>query len=322
MILVVIGHSDMTDNFKQLWIYKWVYSFHMPLFFFISGFLFCLTNDYERIKNTGYTSFLFKKAKRLLLPFIFISSIIFVIKSLFIHDKSMMQHPIEFNINSFIDIFFSPLGYMWFLPTLFMIFVIAYPILTMIQKYRYQNYYNSQALNISIALLVVFFWILSIYCPGISFMQISSAFNFTPYFLLGILYCLNKTEIDSLLKRYWIICIPIALLISTSLWLSGFIAALIGILFCVSAALITEQKFDDRVIDFSQLSYAVFLLSYFPQMLIRGPISSRFLEVNEYVFSFISFVSGIIIPLLICKLYDKIKHRNKQISNLGLLIGL
>ena len=44
MTLVVAGHSDITLDYKKLWIYKWVYSFHMPLFFFISGFLFCLTN--------------------------------------------------------------------------------------------------------------------------------------------------------------------------------------------------------------------------------------------------------------------------------------
>ena len=33
-LLVVIGHADITLDYRDLWIYKWVYSFHMPLFFF------------------------------------------------------------------------------------------------------------------------------------------------------------------------------------------------------------------------------------------------------------------------------------------------
>lgn len=32
-LLVVIGHADITLDYKDLWIHKWVYSFHMPLFF-------------------------------------------------------------------------------------------------------------------------------------------------------------------------------------------------------------------------------------------------------------------------------------------------
>jgi len=48
-LLVVIGHADITLDYRDLWIYKWVYSFHMPLFFFLSGFLFAYT--YPANKN-------------------------------------------------------------------------------------------------------------------------------------------------------------------------------------------------------------------------------------------------------------------------------
>ena len=58
MVLVIIGHSDMTDDFRELWIFKWIYSFHMPMFFFISGFLFCLTNPIERLSTTSYFKFM------------------------------------------------------------------------------------------------------------------------------------------------------------------------------------------------------------------------------------------------------------------------
>lgn len=41
ILLVVLGHS--TNNGGIPFLSKWIYSFHMPLFIFISGFLFYLT---------------------------------------------------------------------------------------------------------------------------------------------------------------------------------------------------------------------------------------------------------------------------------------
>lgn len=61
-VLVVIGHSDITLDYKDLWLYKWVYSFHMPLFFFISGFLFAYTNPESKIGGAlKYQLFYIKK---------------------------------------------------------------------------------------------------------------------------------------------------------------------------------------------------------------------------------------------------------------------
>lgn len=129
MVLVIIGHSDMTDDFRELWIFKWIYSFHMPMFFFISGFLFCLTNPIERLSATSYFKFMKKKAVRLLIPFFFINTVIFIIKALFIKDTSMMQHPVEFTFSDFLyRTFLSPIGFMWFLPALFSLFAMTFPL--------------------------------------------------------------------------------------------------------------------------------------------------------------------------------------------------
>lgn len=51
MILVVIGHSHITLEFRELWIFKWVYTFHMPLFFLISGFLYAYTNPKGKLEK-------------------------------------------------------------------------------------------------------------------------------------------------------------------------------------------------------------------------------------------------------------------------------
>lgn len=123
-LLVVIGHSDITMDFRELWIFKWVYTFHMPLFFLVSGFLFAYTNPREKMLELNKNRFLLKKVKRLLLPYVFIGSVIFVIKALFIK-SDQMQHPLIFEWDSYLNmLFFHPVGFMWFLPTLFVIFVI------------------------------------------------------------------------------------------------------------------------------------------------------------------------------------------------------
>lgn len=122
--LVVIGHSDITLDYKQLWIFKWVYTFHMPLFFLVSGFLFAYTNPPERMRSLNIGKFIMKKVKRLLLPYWFITSVIFFVKSLIISPEQM-QHPLAFSFSAYCNsLFFHSIGFMWFLPTLFVIFCI------------------------------------------------------------------------------------------------------------------------------------------------------------------------------------------------------
>ena len=69
MLLVVIGHVTLTNVFQDpetpvsAEIERIIYSFHMPLFMFISGFLFYLT---KIGRNKRYVETIGDKAKRLL----------------------------------------------------------------------------------------------------------------------------------------------------------------------------------------------------------------------------------------------------------------
>ncbi len=82
IFLVVLGHSLPLENESKalptvsLWIYRFVYSFHVPLFIFMSGFLFMYTNGYRKII---YRRYLVKKVRRLLVPYLIISGIAFVL---------------------------------------------------------------------------------------------------------------------------------------------------------------------------------------------------------------------------------------------------
>lgn len=164
--------------------------------------------------------------------------------------------------------------------------------------------------------------IVSEYIIKFDFFKIKEALYFFPFFILGMLYCQFKSMIDSFIKRYWIIIVLIGFTLSASLVTSGYAAAIWGIMFSTSIALILESRCGSGIILLSGLCYTVFLLSYFPQMFIRGPIASRFSEINEYWLSVVSFVLGISIPLLIGLWYLKLRQRKSNISKIGLLVGL
>lgn len=84
ILLVVMGHVlawqfenfSQVDDSKVLFLWHAIYSFHMPLFFFVSGFLFSRSN-FDR-KETS--AFIWKKIKTLLFPFVTMGILIYLIR--------------------------------------------------------------------------------------------------------------------------------------------------------------------------------------------------------------------------------------------------
>lgn len=321
MTCVVIGHSDIDESFTELWIFRWVYTFHMPLFFFISGFLFCLTMPAVKLCDTSFLTFMKKKVVRLLIPFLFINTVIFLIKANVISDTSMMKNPVEMTWHSFLDAtLYHPIGFMWFLPALFMVFVYSFPIWKGLKNLSKES--RGSHIPLIIFVLVVFFWLAYLLLPHTALMQASRAFNYVTFFLLGILYCEYKPIVDGFLKRYWLISGTIAFAFSASLMLPEIPAALCGIVFSVAFSLVLEDKCPDRFVDASSFCYTVFLLSYFPQMFIRGPVAHQFTGVNPTLLSAISFVSGLLLPICFGMIFVRLRNKHKSVGRLGILIGL
>ena len=100
IILVVLGHATGASI-----VGKYIYCFHMPLFFIISGM--CFTNGKYKIKN-----FVKKRFKQLFLPAVWLTFISVIIIKL-------ANHPYE--LSSLGD---ALPGALWFLPVLFFVEVI------------------------------------------------------------------------------------------------------------------------------------------------------------------------------------------------------
>jgi fucose 4-O-acetylase-like acetyltransferase len=119
ILLVVIGHtlrglnSDSNTIYPPEWSYidTWIYSFHMPLFFFISGLL------SNKIANQSCPNFTLSKLRTIAYPYIIWTFIIQGIRVLSGQDKTNV---ITF-LSSFWTIVYQPIGIFWFFYALFLI---------------------------------------------------------------------------------------------------------------------------------------------------------------------------------------------------------
>lgn len=166
------------------------------------------------------------------------------------------------------------------------------------------------------------FLLADIFLSGISFMQIGKAIHYEPYFLVGGIYCLYKHPIDNILRKYAAFIFLISGIISVLLVFRGLFAALSGIIFSVMLSLYWRDKGRDVIIRLSTYTYSIFLLSYFPQMLVRGPIFHHCVEINQYIFSVLSFISGLILPIVICMFIRKVRKYSRFVDSLAFLVGI
>lgn len=134
IFLVVLGHSFPDNKFNNNpfyeYIYKFIYSFHMPLFFIVSGFF--AYKIYNILNLSQYKKFIEDKFKRLMVPYFAISLIAIPIK---LYMNRYAARPIDLN-GLIVDVLLYPAGngtiyhtgtpiqYFWFIYTLFFIFAV------------------------------------------------------------------------------------------------------------------------------------------------------------------------------------------------------
>ena len=120
IILVVVGHY-VPDNSPGWYvaIHDVIYTFHMPLFMFASGYVYIATR-----RDIGYGSFLMRKLRRLMVPYLSTSVIVITIK-LLTQGGMGVEHPVT--VSSYLRMFYLPeAGYfLWFIWALWWMFVLV-----------------------------------------------------------------------------------------------------------------------------------------------------------------------------------------------------
>ena len=136
IFLVVLGHCPINPQIRH-----YIYSFHMPLFFFISGYLF------NRNRYENFRIFLIRKFRTLIIPyftFAFTSYLfwLIIVRNLSIRGESLRVSPIKPLLGIFysigVDGWSVPLdAALWFLTCLFLVEILFWFISSMCKKTLY-----------------------------------------------------------------------------------------------------------------------------------------------------------------------------------------
>lgn len=295
ILLVVVGHYNPI-NAPEYWklIHRFVYSFHMPLFFLVSGYLYQYTN------NDNYISFVRKKLLRLGLPFVFVAVAYFVIK-LVASQYVELAYPV--NLSSLLQLFNNPLKsyvpILWFLHALIGIFLI-YPILRM--------FLNSVVVLIFSLLIVFLFAIFEI-----ELLVFKNMFDFLPYFSVGVLVGQYFTEDDftrlgqikvSLLLLFLTIFSFAMFTFTNQLWgglgnYTKFLPGVLGAFLLISFANVIYKKKYSKL--FSQLgvaSMSIYLFHTIFESTFRI-LMTKYTEFNFLITATISISIATLLPYLL-----------------------
>jgi len=308
IFLVVLGHSYpfemIGDNpLPVSLLHQFIYSFHMPLFMVISGFLFVFT-DIER--KTPYVKFVLKKAKRLLLPYLVLGTIAFVIKGIF----STVTFDFTSYAKGMINPLESPISQFWFLPTLFLIFLVAPLMKTMLKR-------NNHLASIGILLLFSIINILNPLEPATK-----NVLSYLVFFYLGCLTSYYFREKITGLGSYpvlmglflvLVLCNMFSMEISQKSF--DLLVAIVGIVFSVSLAGLISIKNMKMFSSIDGYYYQIFLLSWFPQIFFR--ILYQMNLIGYYTTIFAMLVGGLFLPVIFSKFVIE-----KRFPKLGIFIGL
>ncbi len=159
IILVVIGHVIRNSVPRYI-----IYSFHMPLFLFLLGYL---------IRNEAGKGYLVKKAKRLLIPFATASAFYFVWWSFFTPGVNVLR--------LLASMVLAPPHHMWFLYSAFFHYLFIYAAILLQQK-RKSNIWPA------VTCVAILLFILSKWIQPYTFFEAKRTFGFFLFTLAGFLY--------------------------------------------------------------------------------------------------------------------------------------
>lgn len=317
IILVVLGHTG--NNNKPIpFLSKWIYSFHMPLFIFISGYLLRFTAK-EKIGDIKFGSFIIKKLKRLIIPYFVISSLAYIPKYLL---GRFALRPLELSLKDYILNMLYPwdnsIIFFWFLPTIFLIMLLTIGL--------YKILKNQTKIILGLSLIIN---LISSEFLDIRFLNINGVLNYLIFFILGIYYVENEKKIDEVLenKNIAILILTLVILILNTIITVPNIKiiyisiAIAGIVFSKSLSKIyldLNFKFLEHL---KGKSFSIYLLSWFPQVFIRI-LCYQILNLSMVIVIPISLLFGIYVPVIANIFIQKFIEKLSKYKFLKYIFGL
>ena len=326
IMLVILGHSGFEEPIirqKLCLLHSWIYSFHMPLFFMISGFLFSHTN--KSFFDLDLWIFIRKKVQRLLVPYVTIGFFVFLIKYAF---SSLSHANREFTIGNFFYMFIAPsapnstMGYLWYVITLFVLFVIV----VVLSKMRV----NMKLPWVSFSLMFGFF-LVDTFMPKILLFNFSQVVHYMPIFFLGFLFKEYEGSVIKIVKKGGEFNVILSIAASITLTIINlpipsafvwFVRLFVGVWMSISICqylLDKSKRISAWLLQWSHYTYSIYILSWFGQYAAKV-VCVNILHLHWSIAVVSMFVCGVGLPLLIDSIVDKCKllSQNKAVR---LIIG-
>lgn len=313
IFLVVLGHSFPDDKFNNNpiyeYIYKFIYSFHMPLFFIISGFF--AYKIYNILNLSQYKKFIQGKFKRLMIPYFAISLIAIPIK---LYMNRYAARPIDLH-NLIVDVLLYPAGngtvnhtgtpiqYFWFIYTLFFIFAVI-PLLN----------------KIPIKVVLIITAILNVMpLKQMPLFYTWGVIHYLFYIYLGIYFNRIYEEYEKFKYKKLLVAIAFIVLVllnlksvSTQFYnVYSLTTALIGsILFVNISYLIANNKLGEIFKYIGNYNYDIYLFSWFFQTGVRV-ILFQMLKLNYTFVTIMMLIAGLLPIMLSNLIFKKISILDK-----------
>lgn len=299
ILLVVFGHVNLgfkeNNTFPQIQsiienINFTIYSFHMPLFFSISGYLYSKTvilNSFSSYKKN-----IKRKIISLGVPYIVFSILYCFAKVIF---SSYTAKKVK--LNAILGIFVTPIEFFWYLYAIIGIFI-----LVMTLDFVIKNKYI--VLGILILIFIPTFFV------EIPIIMIYFCCRYSLYFYLGKLLEEHLSLLNNriLILSSIIIFIIINLLVYNNLIKNNIILSIILAIMGSFIILSISRKINEyNILNYlGKISLQIYIIHAIVCSAVRIILIK--LNINDIMIHYISAtVLGIIIPVLVCKLSEKIK---------------
>ena len=207
ILLVILGHIGVAGG------ERWIYTFHMPLFFFLSGYT---INVHPR-----FSKFLAKKVQTLLVPY-FCMGMITILFQIFFNPSPDITYFNNF-LNKFRELFTQMRAWdLWFLATLFWLELIFYGIVRLCKKlwiiglvslgfsifgvYYYTVIRQGMPWNIDVCFLVMIFMYLGFLCRKLLVYRVTdlnpvNRFAYDIIFLLAIIINISAGYVSFVISK-------------------------------------------------------------------------------------------------------------------------
>lgn len=302
IVLVVYGHvargvvnaGVKADESTYLLVDSIIYSFHMPLFFFLSGLFFC-----QSFEKRGAFNTVLSKVDTIVYPYVLWSILQGVIE---VYLSRYTNGNVTFD--EVFSLLSSPRAHFWFLYVLFFVFLVSVLIfLTPLKRFIWLVFAIAAVLNL---------------VPGLlpDYLVVNYLIQYLVFFCFGMLFMQFKV-LDVLSNPF--ACLGLAVAFVVAQWLfhgylglnyadkgvPSLLLALLSIVFTVSVSLLLA-KYPSRVLKFiGASSMAIYLMHVLAGSGIRV-VLDKFLHVDSLLIHIVAgCIVGIVCPLIAVVVINK-----------------